>query len=171
MTMEAHVYPTVYLRQRDIDSGNVLTERWEPNARYAWDAGVAIGRYLEELKAGRLIGRRCDNCRRVVIPPRMFCEVCFRPTDDWVLLEDTGTVNTFSLCYVTWDMQRLTDPQIPAVIEIDGASKGMGIMHMLDKVEPEDVEIGMRVQAVWKPAAERQGEITDILYFKPLQKE
>jgi len=171
MTMEAHVYPTVYLRQREIDSGNVLTERWEPNARYAWDAGVAIGRYLEELKAGRLIGRRCDNCRRVVIPPRMFCEVCFRPTDDWVLLQDTGTVNTFSLCYVTWDMQRLTDPLIPAVIEIDGASKGMGIMHMLGQVEPEAVEIGMRVQAVWKPAAERQGDITDILYFKPLQKE
>jgi uncharacterized OB-fold protein len=171
MTMEAHVYPTVYLRQREIDSGNVLTEHWEPNARYAWDAGVAIGRYLEELKAGRLIGRRCDNCRRVLIPPRMFCEVCFRPTDDWVLLQDTGTVNTFSLCYVTWDMQRLTDPQIPAVIEIDGASKGMGIMHMLGQVEPEDVEIGMRVQAVWKPAAERQGDITDILYFKPLPKE
>jgi uncharacterized OB-fold protein len=149
----------------------VLTERWEPNARYAWDAGVAIGRYLEELKAGRLIGRRCDNCRRVLIPPRMFCEVCFRPTDDWVQLQGTGTVNTFSLCYVTWDMQRLTDPLIPAVIEIDGASKGMGIMHMLGQVEPEDVAIGMRVQAVWKPAAERQGDVTDILYFKPLPKE
>lgn len=167
MTMEAHVYPTVYLKQKDFDTGRVLTERWEPNARYAWDAGVAIGRYLEELKAGRLIGRRCDQCRRTMIPPRMFCESCFRPTDEWVLLQDSGTVLTFSFCYVTWDMQYLTDPQIPAVIEIDGASKGMGILHLLDKVDLQAVEIGMRVQAVWKPADERQGDITDILYFKP----
>jgi uncharacterized OB-fold protein len=171
MTMETHVYPTVYLRQQDIDSGRVLTERWEPNARYAWDAGVAIGRYLEELKAGRLIGRRCDVCHRIMIPPRMFCEVCFRPTDDWVMLKDTGTVKTFSLCYVTWDMKRLTEPQIPAVIDIDGASKGMGIMHMLGDIAPDAVKIGTRVQAVWKPAAERIGDITDITYFGPLEKE
>lgn len=171
MGMESHVYPSLYLKKRDFDEGNVLTEHWVPNARYAWDAGVAIGRYLEELQAGRLIGRRCDSCRRIVIPPRMFCEVCFRPTDDWVQLNDTGTVNTFSLCYVTWDMKRLTQPQIPAVIEIDGASKGMGIMHLLGEVDPDDVKIGLRVQAVWKPAVERQGDITDIRHFKPLEKE
>jgi uncharacterized OB-fold protein len=168
MAMEAHVYPTIYLRQKDIDSGQVLTERWEPDARYAWDAGVAIGRYLDELKAGRLIGRRCDRCRRVMIPPRMFCEVCFRPTDAWVVLQDTGTVKTFSLCYVTWDMKRLVEPQIPAVITIDGASKGMGILHLLGEVEPDAVKVGMRVHAVWKPADERRGDITDLRYFRPL---
>jgi hypothetical protein len=167
MDMEQHVYPTVYLKGEDFK--RVLTETWDPNARYAWDTGVAIGRYLEELKAGRLVGRRCDGCRRVMIPPRMFCEVCFRPTNDWVVLQDTGAVKTFSLCYVTWDMQRLDEPQIPAVIDIDGASKGMGIMHKLGEVAPADVKIGMRVQAVWKPAAERTGDITDILYFKPTE--
>lgn len=168
MTMQAHVYPTVYLSQKDFDEKRVLTERWDPNARYAWDAGVAIGRYLEELKAGRLIGRRCDSCRRIMIPPRMFCERCFCPTDEWVYLQDTGTVKTFSLCYITWDMRPLQEPQMPAVIDIDGASKGMGIMHLLGEVKPEEVKIGLRVKAVWKPAAERQGAITDILYFKPL---
>lgn len=167
MSMEEHVYPTIYLSQKDFEAGGVLTSQWDPNARYAWDAGIAIGRYLEELKAGRLIGRRCDKCRRTLIPPRMFCEVCFRPTDDWVVLQDSGTVKTFSLCYVTWDMRRLETPEMPAVIDIDGASKGMGIMHMLGEIKPEDVKIGLRVKAVWKPAEERQGAITDILYFKP----
>ena len=171
MAMETHVYPTVYLRQHEINTGQVLTESWHPNARYAWDTGVAIGRFLEELKAGRLVGRRCHKCRRVMIPPRMFCEMCFRPSDEWVTLQNTGRVKTFSLCYVTWDMKRLKDPQIPAVIDIDGASPGMGIMHMLGAIEPDDVKIDMQVEAVWKPAAERQGAITDILYFKPRQKE
>lgn len=167
--MIEHVYDSVYLRSKDFEEGRVLFETWEPNARYAWDAGVAIGRYLQELKAGRLIGRSCPECRRVMIPPRMFCEQCFCATDRWVPLQDTGTVITYSLCYVTWDMIRLEKPQIPAVIAIDGASPGMGIMHLLGEVEPEAVKIGMRVQAVWKPAEERIGAITDIAYFKPLE--
>jgi hypothetical protein len=98
----------------------------------------------------------------------MFCESCFCATDRWVQLHDTGTVLTFSRCYITWDMIQLEEPQMPAVIQIDGASPGMGIMHMLGEVEPDALEIGMRVQAVWKPPGQRIGAITDIAYFKPL---
>ena len=65
-------------------------------------------------------------------------------------------------------MQRHSEPQIPAVIEIDGASKGLGILHLISEIEPRKVRIGMRVKAVWKPVEERQGAITDIKYFKPL---
>jgi uncharacterized OB-fold protein len=89
--------------------------------------------------------------------------------ESYVRLKDTGTVNTFSLCYVTWDVKRIEEPEIPAVIEIDGASPLHGIMHKLGEIKPEDVEIGMRVQAVWKTEDERQGAITDILYFKPMK--
>ena len=108
-----------------------------------------------------------------MIPPRMFCELCFRPTDEWISLKDTGTVNTFSLVYVNWDASRRdpsAPPLIPAVIEIDGASRGMGIMHMLGEVDPEAITIGMKVKAVWKKPADREGAITDILYFKPVGK-
>jgi uncharacterized OB-fold protein len=54
------------------------------------------------------------------------------------------------------------------VIEIDGAAPGMGILHLIDEVDPWQVEIGMKVKAVWKPAEERQGAITDIRYFEPV---
>jgi hypothetical protein len=166
--MEAFVYDTVYLRRDDFEEGKVLFETWDPNAQYAWDAGIAVGRYLQELKKGHLVGRSCPECGQVLIPPRMFCESCFYPTDRWVTLADTGTVMTFSRCYITWDMVQLEHPQMPAVIAIDGASPGMGIMHMLGEVDPDALEIGMRVQAVWKPPEERRGAITDIAYFKPV---
>jgi len=168
MTVHIKEFPGTALSRKDFEEGRVLFTTWDPNARYAWDAGVAIGRYLAELKNGRLIGRKCRKCRRIMVPPRMFCEHCFRPTDEWVYLEDTGTVVSYSLCYVTWDVKRVKEPIIPAIIEIDGASKGMGIMHLLGEVEPEEVKIGMRVKAVWKPPEEREGAITDIRYFKPL---
>ena len=105
-----------------------------------------------------------------MIPPRMFCERCFRPTDEWVYVKDTGRIITFSLCYVSWDVRRLKQPQIPAVIEIDGASPGMGILHIVKKVPPKQVKIGMSVRAVWKPSAQRVGSITDIAYWEPNRK-
>lgn len=160
--------PGTSLRERDLQQGKVLTIPWKLEARYAWDAGVAIGRYLGELKEGRIIGTECRVCRRVVVPPRAFCEWCFRPMSRWVHLKDTGTVNTFSICYVTWDAARVEKPFIPAVIEIDGASRGVGILHLLGQVDPKDVKIGMRVKAVWKPPQERVGSVTDISHFRPL---
>jgi hypothetical protein len=137
------------------------------DARYSWDAGIAIGRYLEGLKEGKILGRVCYQCSRTLVPPRMFCEQCFRPTDRWVEVEDTGRVNTFSICHIRWDMQPLEEPELPAVIEIDGASPGIGFMHKLGEVAPEDISVGMAVEAVWRPEGERRGSILDIRHFRP----
>ena len=139
----------------------VLTTSYVPRLRYEFDTGEAMSRYLDELRNGRLIARRCYACERVMIPPRMFCELCFRPTDDWVYVEDTGSINTYSLCYVSWDVHILKRPEIPAVIEIDGASPGMGILHLV-RVPPKQMKVGLKVKAVWKPRSKRIGSITDI---------
>ena len=160
-------FPGTPLSDSDISQGRVLVIEHEPNARYAWDTGIAIGRFLAELKNGRIIGRRCHRCRRTLVPPRMFCEQCFRPTDRWVYLKDSGRVNTYSISYLRWDAVRVAEPSIPAVIEIDGASKGMGFMHLLGEVKPDDVQVGMRVKAVWQPPRQRVGSIRDIKYFRP----
>jgi len=162
-------YPGTSLSEKDIRDGKVLSIHDQMPGNYSWDTGVAIGRYLAGLKEGVILGSRCTHCRRTVVPPRNVCEWCFRPMDSFIPLEDTGTVNTFSLCYVTWDVQRIKEPETPAVIEIDGASPLHGMMHKLGEVDPQQISIGMRIKAVWKPAAEREGAITDILYFKPIQ--
>jgi len=156
------------LEEEDFKTRRVFYTTDIPKLQYSWDAGVAIGNYLKGLKQGKLLGTYCKKCKRTVIPPRVFCELCFKNMDKWVDLKDTGIVNTFSICYVTWDMKKLTYPQIPAVIEIDGATKGKGILHLLAEVEPEKVKLGMKVKAVWKPKSERVGSILDIKHFKPL---
>lgn len=162
------------LRDADIRTGKVLTTEWRGNIAFAWDAGAAMGQFLRGLKEGKLLGRKCESCGRIMIPPRMFCERCFRRSDHWVELKDTGRVNTFSVSFVNWDASRRETPQVPAVIEIDGASPGMGILHLLGEVGDtlqevlERVKVGTRVQAVWKPPKQREGSITDILYFRRL---
>ncbi len=143
---------------------------WKPQLQYAWDNGIGIGKYLASLKEGMILAAYCQKCGRIMLPARAFCEMCWRPTDRYVTVKDTGVVNTYAICHINWDASRLKPDEprhIPAVIEIDGASQGQGILHILGNVEPSNVKIGMKVKAVWKPAAERTGSITDIRFFEP----
>lgn len=169
MSEKIKEYPGTALSDADIKEGRVLVTEWHPKLKYAWDAGMAVGRFLAGLREGKIMGTQCHKCRRIVVPPRAFCEWCFKPADEWVQVKDTGTVNTFSISYTDWAANRITEPEFPAVIELDGASQGIGLFHLLGEVKPEEVKVGLRVQAVWKPPAEREGSITDIKYFKPLR--
>lgn len=166
-------YPGQEITTEEVRKGKVLEsiQKFEP--RYNWAAGVAISRFLAELKKGKIIGRKCSQCQRILVPPRMYCEQCYRPTDEWVPVKDTGTINTYSVSHVAADASRVKEPFVVAVIDIDGASPGMGILHHLGEVEPNPakVHVGMKVMAVWKPQSERQGAITDIKYFKPMSGE
>lgn len=161
-------WPGVVLREADIRERKVLWTEWHPKFEYAYDCGIGYGRYFAELKKGRIVGTKCKRCGRILLPARYFCEWCWRPTDEWVYLEDTGTVNTFSICYTDWLARRIKEPELPAMIEIDG-SGGVAIMGKLGEVEPKEIRIGMRVKAVWKPEGERIGAITDIKYWEPLK--
>ena len=153
----------------ELKQGKYLDVQYKFVPRYSWAAGVAISRFLDELKDGKIIARKCYGCQRILVPPRMYCEQCYRPTDEWVQIKDTGTVNTFSISHVGTDARRLKTPILVAVVDMDGASPGMGILHNLGEVEPEKIMIGMKVQAVWKRPDEREGAITDIRYFRPVE--
>lgn len=168
MSKKISRHPGTEITSEDLAKAEFPSVTFNEEFKYSWAAGVALGKFLDELKNGRIVGRKCNKCERVLVPPRMYCEIDFRPTDDWVFVQDVGTVNTYSISYVSKDASRLKEPQIPAVIELDGASRGMGILHVLGEVRPEKVSIGMRVKAVWKNPEERTGSITDIQYFKPI---
>jgi hypothetical protein len=166
MSEKIQSYPGKALTRDEMTSG-VLSVGDETGFRYAWSAGVAVGRFLEGLRRGKIYGRECEECSRILVPPRVFCEECFRRTDRWVEVADTGRVITYSISHVGTDASRLDTPIVVAVVELDGASKGMGFMHVLGEVDPDEVSIGMRIEAVWKPEDSREGSITDIRYFRP----
>ncbi|MHA1291419.1 MAG: Zn-ribbon domain-containing OB-fold protein [Promethearchaeota archaeon] len=160
--------PGTHIRENDIREKKITYTWWEPEVQYSWSLGPAMSKFLQGLKAGKILGVKCNNCKRTIVPPRMFCEYCFGPTGEWVELKDTGTVETFSISYLDPNARRIKDPILIGVISIDGASPQHGFMHYFGEMKPEELKIGMKVKAVWKPENERKGSITDIKYFKPL---
>ena len=165
--------PGTHYKKADLDAGKIIYTEDMLEIWYRWSLGKYLSKYLEGFKEGKILGRRCNVCGRTYVPPREVCQYCFRETDEWVELRDTGRVNTAVVSYIAADRSKMEKPLVIAVIEIDGASEGMGMLHKLGEVDPEDVKtkriFGKRVKAVWKPVEERTGSVTDILYFKPVE--
>ena len=82
-----------------------------------------------------------------------------------VELAATGTVTGYTVIRYPEPYQPREVPFVLALITLDGADGG--IVHLLEGVTPEEVTVGMRVEAVF--AEERQGAILDINHFQPIE--
>ncbi len=136
-------------------------------ADYLYTLGVAGERFFREIKEnGRIMGAKCEKCGVIYLPPRLYCEACFSELKEWVDLGTRGYIYTYTISYVDEEGKPLEKPVIYAIIRMDGVVGG--ILHKIGEVEPEEVEIGMEVEAVLKPPEQRKASINDILYFKPV---
>lgn len=122
-------------------------------------------RYLRGLAEGRLLGQRCPVCGKVYIPPRGACPADGVPTTDEVELPSTGTVTTFCVVNVPFAGQRVKPPYVAAQVLIDGADIPM--QHLILGCPADEVRMGMRVEAVWKPRAEWGTTPQNIDHFRP----
>ena len=106
---------------------------------------------------------RCPGCQQAFLPPKIYCERCFEETTDWVPVEGSGYVRTFSVLHVSLDEERLEPPLVVALVAWEGIRGGL--VHRIGGVEPGSVKLSMAVEPVW--AEERSGTLDDILYFRP----
>ncbi|UCD96875.1 MAG: Zn-ribbon domain-containing OB-fold protein [Candidatus Bathyarchaeota archaeon] len=135
---------------------------------YIYTLGLAGEKFFMEMKnSGRIFAAKCKHCGFIYLPPRLYCERCFKKLTEWVNVGTKGEVFSYTVAYVDVDSSRLKEPTVYAYIKFDGAHGGL--IHRLGEVEPDDVQIGMLVEAVFKPLEERNADINDIKYFKPLQ--
>jgi len=134
---------------------------------YVYTAGRAGEVFFRTLKdKGQFVGTKCEECDQVYVPARIFCESCFeRLESNYVPVAKTGVVQTFTLSYETYDEQPKETPTIVAAIALDGADTVL--MHWLGEVDIEDCAIGMPVEAVFAPKAQRKGSMLDVKYFRP----
>jgi len=136
--------------------------------RSRYTAGVAGERFFREIKDNaRFMGTRCTSCDLIYVPAVMFCERCFSELDEWLEVPSQGSVFTYTVLHRDLDDRLLDPPAVLAYVKLYGTDGGL--VHYLGDVNPEEVEIGMEVEAVFKDPAERQGTILDVAYFRPVQ--
>ncbi|MFD0692121.1 Zn-ribbon domain-containing OB-fold protein [Actinomadura fibrosa] len=137
---------------------------------YTRSVGPVIGRFLSELRDGRLVGVRTAG-GRVLFPPTEYDpDTGDDVTDEYVEVGPTGTVTTWSWVAHPAKEHPFDRPFAWALIRPDGADTAL--LHALDlgvfdegAKPPKSLKSGMRVRPKWR--AERTGAIGDIECFLP----
>ena len=129
-----------------------------------YTAGVAGEKFLREIKDhGRLMGTRCAVCKATYLPPQIYCQRCFVELTDWVELPLRGKIASFTIVTENERGEPLPEPRVVAIVSFGG--EGASLTHFVDG-DPKKIKIGADVDVVFRPAAERQGSILDIVAFR-----
>lgn len=137
-------------------------------ADYRYTAGPIGDTFFTLLQEDEtFVANTCPDCGQTYLPPRLYCEDCFvEIPEEFEEVPGTGTVGTYTVARIDTNERQLDEPRVLALVEMDGADTSL--LHEID-VEPRAVATGMRVEPSFKPSDEREGRLTDIAHFEPVE--
>ena len=134
---------------------------------YNYRAGAYLEKYLQGLSEKKILGVRCPQCKRVLLPPRSACGPCSAKPEEWVEVAPTGTLENFTVGHVTiekgGEVKDLGEPVIIGMIRLDGVDSLL--TAKVKGLNPDECSTGLRVRAVWKEKPE--GTLHDLEHFEP----
>lgn len=131
---------------------------------YAVRVSPVNAEFGRRLAAGTISGHKCPECGLVYVPPRGFCPICVVETtwdDDVVEVADHGIVTSWTvLTPIQYHGQNERQDYALASILLDGADGTIGQQRLVD-IPLDEIRKGMRVEAVWADASEREDDGSD----------
>jgi uncharacterized protein len=107
--------------------------------------------FWQAAKEGRLVAPKCGNCGAFRMPPTPFCPVCQSKLVDWTELSGRATVFSYSVVHGFPGLKDIVI--VAAVLDLDGAP-GARLVSDIVGIAPDDVGIGMEVEAFFSPIAD-----------------
>ena len=148
------------------DRPRTLPGLW--HIEYQYSIGEMASLFFTRLEGGVITGARCQQCARVSVPPKSFCEYCFCKITDTVEVELQGEIQAATVVTAAFP----GSPPVPyciAYVKLDGATSAIanfvrGVELSPDGTLPESIRVGSSVSVVFSD--EREGRITDF-WFEP----
>lgn len=133
---------------------------------YDFVPSAAAQAYLRAYAEKRILGHRSPVDGAVFVPPRGVDPRHGTAIDETVDLADTGHVGNFCVTHLPIPgRDDLEVPYVSAWIHLDGAD--IGFLGLVAGCATEEVRIGMRVRAVWKPDEQLGPTAENVLYWEP----
>lgn len=141
-----------------------VQQTWDVSANKYKIEGRGLKILADGMKDKKILGIRCPECETVYVPGPLYCRKCYIEIDDVVEVKDTGEIVTYAVEMANIQGEPLDEKRVSAMIKLDGSDTYLNAT--IKNIDWEDVEVGMKVKAVW--VDEPQGNLGDIDRFEPL---
>jgi uncharacterized protein len=122
-----------------------------PNLQQHTFADAYTKPFWDAARDDRLAVPRCTQCGTFRLPPLPLCHVCQSEEVDWVELEGTGTVYSYTVVRhpLHPDLAAVC-PYVSGIVELDG-TQGEGARMLVNIIdcEPDEISIGTRVRILF----------------------
>ena len=91
---------------------------------------------------GKLMAAKCNKCGAVLLPPRPACSKCMSKDLQWIPVNPTGKLLTYTVIHVPPKEFESKAPYAVGIVRFDNGGQLLG---MVRDVEPAQLQIGMAV--------------------------
>jgi len=135
---------------------------------YRFAAGRFATPFFRALRQEGRVLATADAEGNVLLPPRPVSGLTNGPTTGWVEVGPTATLSGYTVVHVPF-IDPMTGERRPVpygfgLVRFDGA--GTNVYHLIDETDRTRLRVGLALEPVFKPVAERQGNLADIRHFR-----
>lgn len=99
-----------------------------------------VEKFVDELKKGRIMATRCEDCGTLHFPPKLDCSDCLSSEVNWEQLSGKAELLTYTkVDFALPDFEEAA----PYILAIGKCEEGVNVLSHLEGVDEDEVEVGM----------------------------
>lgn len=108
-------------------------------------------------KQGKLVLQKCCKCSTLNFFPKPWCIECGSRDLDWTEARTSGTVYSFTISRSVAMNFPGWEPELPVLMCLVDLDDGVRLYGQVKGCKPEDLKIGMRVEAFFEDISDEAG--------------
>lgn len=127
-----------------------------------------IEQFYRFMNEGKVMGAKCQNCGKLMLPPRPVCTQCYSENLEWVELGKRGRLLTYTIIHVAPPQFQHLAPYAVGIVELEN---GLKLPGMIKGVDFEKIRIGMELKLEIEPAEKEERQKWPAwpkYYFRPV---
>jgi len=127
-----------------------------------------IEQFYKFMNEGKVMGAKCQNCGKLMLPPRPMCTQCYSEKLEWIELSKRGRLLTYTIIHVAPPQFQHLIPYAVGIVELD---KGLKLPGMIKNIDFDKIKIGMELEIEVESAEkieEQKWPAWPKYYFRPV---
>ena len=129
------------------------------------DCSFTISNFYKFITEKRLMAAKCSDCQTVFLPPKPMCTSCFSDNMEWIKIEGTGKLLSYTIIHVAPEQFQSMVPYIVGIIKFE---EGVCLPGIIRNVPAEQIKIGMKLKVDFDVSQSPKWPEWSRYFFRPV---